>query len=136
MAQVLCFARNRRRLLLLADAVLSGGHCPVRCRSVRAALRRMRTIAIEMVVVEYRRGDLTLVKLLAAAKSVRNIPVIVISSRITAAFQLCRSLGDLYLEEPVRETELAFFVDLLTAESSRRTVGKANERLVAIGHAA
>lgn len=131
MAQVLCFGRNKRQLLFLSDAARSAGHYPVRCKSLRAALRRMRTGAIATVIVEYRPGDFTLVKLLAAAKSSREIPVIVVSSHLTAAFRLCQSLADLYLEEPASQRELAGFVDLLLgAEAPRHAVEQANEHLL------
>lgn len=131
MAQVLCFARIKRRLLFLGDAARSAGHYPVHCKSLRAALRRMRTRAIAIVIVEYRPEDFTLVKILAAAKSSREIPVIVVSSHLTAAFRLCHALADLYLEEPVSQRELASFLDLLMGtEAPRHAVKKANEHLL------
>lgn len=115
MAQVLCFARSKKRLVALNRAVCSAGHVPIGCQSLAAALRRARTKPFAAVVVEYCRGNQKFRNFLRDAKCRKSIPVVVISRHVINAFQVGGRLADLYLEEPVSQAELAGFVEILTA---------------------
>lgn len=115
MAQILCFARSKKRLVALNRAVCSAGHIPIGCRSLAAALRRARTKTLAAVIVEYCRGNQKFSNFLRNAKCRKNIPVVVVSRHVINAFQVGGRLADLYLEEPVSQAELAGFVEILTA---------------------
>lgn len=118
MAQILCFARSRRKWAAFSNAISIAGHDPLRCRSVAAAVRRVRTTPIAALVVEYCREGRHFRDFLTEVKRRRDVPVIVISRQVVEAFQVAGSLADLYLEEPVALAELAGFVNVLAVLES------------------
>lgn len=118
MAQILCFARSRRTWAAFSNAISIAGHDPLRCRSVAAAVRRVRTTPIAALVVEYCREDRHFRDFLTKVKRRRDVPVIVVSRQVVQAFQVAGSLADLYLEEPVAQAELVGFVNVLAVLES------------------
>lgn len=123
MAKILCFARSKRQVAAFNRAVNTAGHSSVDCLSLEAAMRRVRTTPLAAIVAEYCGGGQKFRKFLAAAKNRNNIPVVVVSRHLVNAFQVAGNLGDLYLEEPSRPTELANLIEILTSPAESQQQG-------------
>lgn len=123
MAKILCFARSKKELAALSRAVGTAGHSSVPCSSLEAAMRRARTTPLAAIVAEHCGGGQKFRKFLATAKHRKNIPVIVVAQHVVNAFQVAGNLGDLYLEEPSRQTELANLIQILTSPAESQQLG-------------
>jgi DNA-binding response OmpR family regulator len=121
-ANILCIDDETRVVLSKCNVLKSAGHTVTAATSVKQALKQLQATSYDVVVTAWRLGDGNGKTIIHMAK-LHTIPVMVVSSYASEAFQAAEPLADIYLQNPVAPEELVNFVNvLLDTRGSRPAV--------------
>jgi len=122
MAKILCVDDELAALALKQNILERAGHVVTACTSANEALALLGDERFDAVVTDWNLGEESGRKILLAAKSGEEVPVVVVSGFCTDAFRAAEPQADMYLEKPVDPNELVAIVGALLHTSNKKHI--------------
>lgn len=113
MAKILCVDDEPAAVALKQIILERAGHSVTVCSSANEAVAFLQRQRFDAVVTDWNLGEESGRRILLAAKSGTEVPVVVVSGYCTDAFRAAEPQADMYLEKPVDANELVAIVGAL-----------------------
>ena len=113
MATILCVDDEPAAVALKQTILERAGHTVHSCSSANDAIALLSKERFDAVVTDWKLGEESGRRILLAAKSGAQVPVVVVSGYCTDAFRAAEPQADIYLEKPVDAIELVAIVRAL-----------------------
>lgn len=113
MAKILCVDDEPAAVALKQTILERAGHVVTISSSANEAIELLKGEPFDAVVTDWNLGEESGRRILLAAKSGSQVPVVVVSGFCTDAFRAAEPQADIYLEKPVDATELVAIVNAL-----------------------
>jgi len=112
-ARILCVDDEPNAVALKQTILERAGHVVTVCDSANQAVDLLQRQCFDAVVTDWNLGEESGRRILLAAKSGLEVPVVVVSGYCTDAFKAAEPQADMYLEKPVDANELVAIVGAL-----------------------
>jgi DNA-binding response OmpR family regulator len=112
-ARILCVDDEPNAVALKQIILERAGHIVTVCTSANQAVDMLQRQNFEAVVTDWKLGEESGRRILLAAKTGTEVPVVVVSGYCTDAFRAAEPQADMYLEKPVDANELVAIVGAL-----------------------
>ena len=121
MAIILCVDDEPAAVALKQTILERAGHIVHICCTADDAIELLARGPFDAVVTDWKLGEESGRRILLAAKSGAQVPVVVVSGYCTDAFRAAEPQADIYLEKPVDANELVAIVGALLHSTGRKT---------------
>jgi DNA-binding response OmpR family regulator len=113
MAKILCVDDEPAAVALKQTILERAGHSVMTCSSANDAIALLAKEPFDAVVTDWKLGEESGRKILLAAKTGVQVPVVVVSGYCAEAFRAVEPQADIYLEKPVDAMELVAIIKAL-----------------------
>lgn len=126
LARILCVDDDPTANELKREILSRAGHRVDLCISVEAAVQHLRQAMYDVLIADWRLGEVNARRVLQTARELGSETlIVVVSGFIAEAFQAQGPVADLYLDKPVDPKELLMVLDALLRERKRQPTTKA-----------